>query len=163
MAAPGDLGELIAALRGKPLASSLPFVLGWTFLLFPSISSFGFRTLAPCECFDYIAAPVQAPIAKIRRRCASQAFPTAAHRASTADPSGAVAPAPTPPPAARVGSWALMEQPMAVWLLSFLIVGVLIGSLMSFALVIRQQALSASLKRENTLLSQRLNKDVKSG
>ena len=62
-----------------------------------------------------------------------------------------------------LGSWALMEQPMAVWLLSFLIVGVLIGSLMSFALVIRQQALSASLKRENTLLSQRLNKDVKSG
>ena len=45
---------LAAVLRGAPLASSLPFVLGWTFLLFPSISSFGFRTLAPCECFELV-------------------------------------------------------------------------------------------------------------
>ena len=29
-----------------------------------------------------------------------------------------------------LGPWALGEQPMAVWLLSFLIVGVLLGSLM---------------------------------
>jgi putative membrane protein len=63
----------------------------------------------------------------------------------------------------RLGSWVLGEQPMAVWLLSFLIVGVLLGSLMSSALVIRQRAASASLKRENARLSQRLSKDVKSG
>ena len=62
-----------------------------------------------------------------------------------------------------LGSWVLGEQPMAVWLLSFLIVGVLLGSLMSSALVIRQRAASASLKRENTRLSQRLSKEVKSG
>jgi putative membrane protein len=62
-----------------------------------------------------------------------------------------------------LGSWVLGEQPMAVWLLSFLIVGVLLGSLMSSALVIRQRAASASLKRENARLSQRLSKDVKSG
>ena len=62
-----------------------------------------------------------------------------------------------------LGPWALGEQPMAVWLLSFLIVGVLFGSLMSSLLVIRQRAASAVLKRENTRLSQRLNKDVESG
>ena len=62
-----------------------------------------------------------------------------------------------------LGPWALGEQPMAVWLLSFLIVGVLLGSLMSSALVMRQRAVSASLKRENARLSQRLNKDAKSG
>jgi len=62
-----------------------------------------------------------------------------------------------------LGSWVLGAQPMAVWLLSFLIVGVLLGSLMSSALVIRQRAASASLKRENARLSQRLSKDVKSG
>jgi uncharacterized integral membrane protein len=62
-----------------------------------------------------------------------------------------------------LGSWVLGEQPMAVWLLSFLIVGVLLGSLMSSALVIRQRAASASLKRENARLSQRLSKEVKSG
>ena len=62
-----------------------------------------------------------------------------------------------------LGSWALGEQQMAVWLLSFLIAGVLLGSLMSSVLVIRQRAANASLKRENARLSQRLNKDVKSG
>ena len=62
-----------------------------------------------------------------------------------------------------LGQWALGEQPVAVWLLSFLIVGVLLGSLMSSALVIRQRAASASLKRENARMSQRLNKDAKSG
>ena len=62
-----------------------------------------------------------------------------------------------------LGSWVLGEQPMAVWLLSFLIVGVLLGSLMSSALVIRQRAASASLKRENARLSQRLSKEVKGG
>ena len=62
-----------------------------------------------------------------------------------------------------LGPWVLGEQPMAVWLLSFLIAGVLLGSLMSSVLVIRQRAANASLKRENARLSQRLNKDVKSG
>ena len=62
-----------------------------------------------------------------------------------------------------LGSWVLGEQPMAVWLLSFLIVGVLLGSLMSSALVIQQRAASASLKRENARLSQRLSKEVKGG
>ena len=47
-------GPLVAALRGKPLASSLPFVLGCTFLVLPSISSFAFRTFAPCECFPLV-------------------------------------------------------------------------------------------------------------
>jgi len=37
-----------------PLASALPFVLVWTFLLFPTISSFGFRALMPCVCFEYL-------------------------------------------------------------------------------------------------------------
>ena len=32
----------------------LPYVLGWIFLLLPSISSLGFRALAPCECFEYV-------------------------------------------------------------------------------------------------------------
>jgi uncharacterized integral membrane protein len=62
-----------------------------------------------------------------------------------------------------LGPWGLGEQPMAVWLLSFLIVGVLLGSLMSSALVIRQRAASALLKRENARLSQRLSRDDKSG
>jgi len=44
---------LIAALRRRPPHEALPFVLGWTFLVFPSISSFGFRSLAPCDCFRY--------------------------------------------------------------------------------------------------------------
>ena len=38
----------------QPLLDSLPFILGWTFLLFPPISSLGFRSLAPCDCFEYI-------------------------------------------------------------------------------------------------------------
>lgn len=62
-----------------------------------------------------------------------------------------------------LGPWTLGEQPVAVWLLSFLIVGVLLGSLMSSALVMRQRAASASLKRQNARLSQRLDKDVKGG
>ena len=62
-----------------------------------------------------------------------------------------------------LGPWALGAQPAAVWLLLFLIVGVLLGSLMSSALVIRQRATSALLQRENARMSQRLNKDAKSG
>tara|TARA_B100000927_G_scaffold284193_1_gene272787 strand:- start:58 stop:351 length:294 start_codon:yes stop_codon:yes gene_type:complete len=62
-----------------------------------------------------------------------------------------------------LGPWALGEQSMAVWLLSFLIVGVLLGGLMSSSLLIQQRAASALLKRENARLSQRLNKEVKGG
>lgn len=45
---------LVVSLRGRPLTSALPFILGLTYLLFPAISSFGFRVLAPCDCFQYI-------------------------------------------------------------------------------------------------------------
>lgn len=42
------------ALPKRPFPeASLPFVLGWTFLLFPTLSSSGFRSLAPCDCFEY--------------------------------------------------------------------------------------------------------------
>ena len=30
-----------------------PFAVVWTFLVFPSVSSLGFRALAPCDCFSY--------------------------------------------------------------------------------------------------------------
>ena len=62
-----------------------------------------------------------------------------------------------------LGAWSLAERSVAVWLLSFLIVGVLIGSLMSSALVIRQRAAGASLKRENARLHKRLSKDLTDG
>ena len=45
---------LFAALRHQPLASAAPAVLAWTFLVFPAISSFGFRSLAPCDCFGFV-------------------------------------------------------------------------------------------------------------
>ena len=45
---------LVASLRGRPLSSALPFVLHFTFLFAPSISSFGFRALAPCDCFELV-------------------------------------------------------------------------------------------------------------
>ena len=48
------VAPLVATLRGKPLATSLPYVLGWTFLVMPSTASFGFRALAPCECFALV-------------------------------------------------------------------------------------------------------------
>jgi hypothetical protein len=34
--------------------AALPFVVGWTFLLFPTIASHGFRALAPCDTFTYV-------------------------------------------------------------------------------------------------------------
>ena len=37
----------------QPFEAALPSVIGWTFLLFPAISSRGFRALAPCDCFGY--------------------------------------------------------------------------------------------------------------
>ena len=48
------VAPLTAKLCNRPLLSALPFVLGWTFLLFPVITSFAFRSLAQCECFDYV-------------------------------------------------------------------------------------------------------------
>ena len=48
----------IVKLRGAPLASALPFVLYWSFLIYPSVSSRGFRALAPCDCFEYVGANV---------------------------------------------------------------------------------------------------------
>ena len=39
------------------LLPSLPFVLVWSFLIFPPVSSLGFRALAPCECFQYDISP----------------------------------------------------------------------------------------------------------
>ena len=39
------------------LLPSLPFVVVFTWLGFPGISSFGFRALAPCECFEYEVRP----------------------------------------------------------------------------------------------------------
>ena len=45
---------IFVKLRGLQLTSALPFILGWSFLVFPSVSSRGFRALAPCNCFDVI-------------------------------------------------------------------------------------------------------------
>jgi hypothetical protein len=54
------------ALRTQPRGSasaaslllpSLPFVLIWAFIIFPPVSSLGFRALAPCECFEYDVTP----------------------------------------------------------------------------------------------------------
>jgi hypothetical protein len=48
------LAALVAArVHFRALAPAVPFVLNWTLLLFPSISSRGFRALAPCDCFPY--------------------------------------------------------------------------------------------------------------
>lgn len=44
----------VTALRRKPMLSALPFVLYWSFLVFPSVSSRGFRALATCDCFSYV-------------------------------------------------------------------------------------------------------------
>jgi len=43
----------VAKLADQPATAALPFVLGWTFLLYPSIMSRGFRALAPCDAFPY--------------------------------------------------------------------------------------------------------------
>ena len=50
---------IVAVFRGRPVISSLPFVLGWTYLLLPSITSFGFRALAPCDCFELVGGGEQ--------------------------------------------------------------------------------------------------------
>ena len=57
----------------------------------------------------------------------------------------------------------LPEQSVAVWLLGFLILGVVVGSLISSTLVMTQRASLMSLRRENSNLRQRLDKDVSNG
>ena len=39
------------------LVPSLPFVLVWSYLVYPPITSLAFRALAPCECFSYDVPP----------------------------------------------------------------------------------------------------------
>ena len=46
---------VVVKLRRLPLSSALPFILPWSFLVLPSVSSRGFRALAPCDCFHVIA------------------------------------------------------------------------------------------------------------
>ena len=48
----------VVKLRGAPLASALPFLLYWSFLVYPSVSSRGFRALASCDCFGYVGANI---------------------------------------------------------------------------------------------------------
>jgi len=50
------IAVLVVVLRRAPLTAALPFLLYWTFLIYPSVSSRGFRALAPCDCFEYIGA-----------------------------------------------------------------------------------------------------------
>jgi len=45
---------------------------------------------------------------------------------------------------------------VAVWLLSFLVIGVLLGQLMNSMLLLRQRGSLAVLKRENTKLKRRI-------
>jgi len=52
----------------------------------------------------------------------------------------------------------LPEQTMAVWLLLFLVAGLAAGSLISTAVVLRQRAGLAALKRENIRLKQRMDR-----
>jgi uncharacterized membrane protein YciS (DUF1049 family) len=55
-----------------------------------------------------------------------------------------------------LGTISLPEQSVAVWLLSFLIVGVLLGQLISSMLLLQQRGSLAVLKRENTKLKRRI-------
>ena len=55
-----------------------------------------------------------------------------------------------------LGTISLSEQSVAVWLLSFLIVGVLLGQLISSMLLLQQRGSLAVLKRENTKLKRRI-------
>ena len=54
------------------------------------------------------------------------------------------------------GTISLSEQSVAVWLLGFLVVGVLIGQLISSVLLLQQRGSLAVLKRENTKLKRRI-------
>ena len=55
-----------------------------------------------------------------------------------------------------LGTISLSEQSVAVWLLGFLVVGVLIGQLISSVLLLQQRGSLAVLKRENTKLKRRI-------
>ena len=55
-----------------------------------------------------------------------------------------------------LGTISLSEQSVAVWLLGFLVVGVLIGQLISSVLLLKQRGSFAVLKRENTKLKRRI-------
>jgi putative membrane protein len=55
-----------------------------------------------------------------------------------------------------LGTISLSEQSVAVWLLGFLVVGVLIGQLISSVLLLQQRGSLAVLKRENTRLKRRI-------
>jgi hypothetical protein len=44
----------VLLLQRKPLVTALPFVLYWSFLIYPSVASRGFRALATCNCFAYL-------------------------------------------------------------------------------------------------------------
>jgi len=52
----------------------------------------------------------------------------------------------------------LPEQPIAVWLLFFLVAGIAVGSLISTVIVLRQRASMAALQRENNRLKQRVER-----
>ena len=55
-----------------------------------------------------------------------------------------------------LGAISLPEQSVAVWLLIFLIVGVLLGQLISSMMLLQQRGSLAVLKRENTKLKRRI-------
>ena len=55
-----------------------------------------------------------------------------------------------------LGTISLSEQSVAVWLLGFLVLGVLIGQLISSVLLLQQRGSLAVLKRENTKLKRRI-------
>ena len=55
-----------------------------------------------------------------------------------------------------LGTISLSEQSVAVWLLGFLVAGVLIGQLISSVLLLQQRGSLAVLKRENTKLKRRI-------
>ena len=55
-----------------------------------------------------------------------------------------------------LGTISFSEQSVAVWLLGFLVVGVLIGQLISSVLLLQQRGSLAVLKRENTKLKRRI-------
>ena len=57
----------------------------------------------------------------------------------------------------------LPEQPLAVWLLLFLMTGVIIGSLLGSAVLLRLRAGLSSLRRENRRLQQRLERSGSNG
>ena len=52
----------------------------------------------------------------------------------------------------------LPEQTIAVWLLLFLVVGLVIGSLISSAIILRLRAGLAAVKRENARLKERVER-----